>query len=115
MFWSRKKPAQATALFGEPPTRNFRTNAEKQQALKNALVMRIDCEGCMASDHQFRWIGRVVGFEESHHCPGGVARIQVIKRDRSGDWRDDDQGIEKCAVADGALQELSPGFFIKYY
>lgn len=70
---------------------------------KGDIVIRFDCNGCMASDHQFRWIGKVVTFEPSRYS-GQMAVVQIFKRDTWGDIRDRDEGVERVAIEDKSLQ-----------
>ena len=46
---------------------------------------------------------------------GTYAEIRILKKDASGDIRDEDIGRLFEAVADSSLQFIVPGLFIRYY
>lgn len=100
-FW-RPKPA--------PPP--LTAHEQKKVDLTDAIVLYIQCDGCMAHVHNFKWIGRVVGFEMSQYA-GEVAVVDVFK-DGNTDWRDGNVGVRQVAVADGSLQKLGRKFFVKF-
>jgi len=77
-------------------------NLKRKSQLKNALMLSFRCDGCMASDHKFQWIGTVTGFEKTRFA-GWAAQVKIIKRDNAGDWRDDDQGYEIVPISEPQL------------
>lgn len=85
----------------------------KRAKLRNAIVVAYDCNGCMGTDHDYRWIGRVEGFEQTRYA-GEAARVRIIKRDESGDFRDRDLGTELVIVDDASLQQMSSGLFFYF-
>lgn len=50
------------------------------------VVMSLLCEGCMASDYRFEYIGRVDGFDDSRYV-GLSVRVQPVKTQEK-DFRD---------------------------
>jgi hypothetical protein len=100
-----------------------REDHRRMRELQGATVMKIDCWGCMATDHRFVWIGNVTGFAEQKSdkslAPGlrvgPIALVQVVKREGDHrDIRDADLGIEHVLVRDTCLQRLAPNLFIVY-
>jgi hypothetical protein len=90
----------------------FWNDARLKRRLANATVVSFDARGCMAHDHQFKWIGVVSGFEPTRYA-GVAARVRVVKVSvYPGDCRDGDLGTELCPINDTCLQELAPGRFI---
>lgn len=83
-------------------------NIARKRVLKDSLMICFRCDGCMAEDHKFQWIGTVTGFEKTRFA-GWAAQVKVIKRDNSGDWRDRDQGYEIVPI--GEPQALAPNFY----
>ncbi|MES0134541.1 hypothetical protein NKJ88_06195 [Mesorhizobium sp. M0016] len=83
-------------------------NFRLKRKLKDSLVIQFNCDGCMASDHNFKWIGTVTGFEMTRFA-GEAAQVKIIKRDNAGDWRDGNQGYEIVVL--GEVQELAPGLY----
>jgi hypothetical protein len=85
----------------------------KRAKLRNAIVIAYQCDGCMAHDHKFKWVGRVEGFEMTR-LAGEAARVRIIKRDDCRDVRDHDLGTQLVIVADGSLQQIGPGLFFYF-
>lgn len=86
----------------------------RRLALRGATIMSFDARGCMATDHQFQWIGVVVGFEGTAYA-GTAARVKIMKRaDNHHDIRDEDLGYELEPIDNIALQELNPGLWAIY-
>lgn len=86
----------------------------KRHGLRNAIVVAYQCDGCMASEHNFKWIGRVEGFEMTRYA-GEAARVRVLKRvDDHRDVRDTDLGTELAIVDDASLQQIEPGLFFYF-
>lgn len=83
-----------------------------KRKLKNSLVICFRCDGCMASDHVFLWIGTVTGFEMTRYA-GEAAQVRIIKRDHAGDWRDRTQGYELVTLGENP-QQLAPGLYAVY-
>lgn len=86
----------------------------KKHRMIGAQVVKFYCEGCMASDHRFEWIGSVYAFE-----PAGngltYALVKVLKsNNRVGDIRDGFCGHERIIVENARLQEITPKLFFYY-
>ncbi|RWP44264.1 MAG: hypothetical protein EOR04_04920 [Mesorhizobium sp.] len=86
-------------------------NLKLKRQLKNSLIICFRCDGCMAHDHKFQWIGTVTGFEKTRFA-GWAAQVKIIKRNEAGDWRDHDQGYEIVPISEP--QQLAPGFYAVY-
>ena len=83
------------------------------QIQKGDTVIAYRCDGCMAHDHKYLWIGTVTGFRENRlTSPSAV--VKVLKRDDCRDSRDHDLGEEYPVAADSSLQEISPGLWFYY-
>ena len=83
----------------------------RAKALLGSYIIAFDCRGCMAHDHQFMWLGRVVDIVERD----GQEFIVVERMKARGnphDYRDMEIGQHEETVADGALQELGPGLWV---
>lgn len=86
----------------------------KRAKLRKAIVVAFQCDGCMASEHNILWIGRVEGFDQTRYA-GEAARVRVMKRPPdSGDFRDRDLGTELAIVADANLQDMGGGVFFYF-
>lgn len=85
----------------------------REVKLFQSIVLYVDCRGCMAHNHVFKWVGRVIGFEPTR-LAGDAAVVEVLKRNESGDFRDCPQGEERIIVADVSLQEIVPGLWCIY-
>ncbi len=91
-----------------------------RKELLHATVIKFECNGCMASDHRFEWVGVVYDFE--HGMLSGeplgrwtAALIQVAKSEhRHGDIRDGFVGHERVIIEDSSLQFISPGLYFYY-
>jgi hypothetical protein len=86
----------------------------RKRALIDATVIAFDCRGCMATDHQFMWVGVVVGFEMTRFA-GEAAKVRIIKKGNGpGDARDGTLGFELEPIENGALQQLAPKLWAVY-
>ncbi|ESY35796.1 hypothetical protein NKK48_01725 [Mesorhizobium sp. C386A] len=88
------------------------SNLLLKRKLKNSLIICFRCDGCMGTDHTFRWIGTVTGFEMTRFA-GEAAQVKIIKRDNAGDWRDGDQGFEIVTLGE-SLQLIAPHLYAVY-
>ncbi len=85
-----------------------------------ATVVKFNCEGCMASDHQFQWIGRIYDFERNVQIYGSrqlltYGLVQIDKHnDRHGDIRDGFCGHERVILEDSSLQMIRSGLYFLY-
>ena len=88
--------------------------AKRKRALVGATVLSFECNGCMATDHDFQWVGVVEGFEMTRYA-GEAARVWIIKKGNGpGDVRDGDLGTTLEPVSNGSLQELAPNLWAVY-
>ncbi|TPJ51639.1 MULTISPECIES: hypothetical protein [unclassified Mesorhizobium] len=83
-----------------------------KRKLRNSLIICFRCDGCMGTDHNFQWIGTVVGFEKTRFA-GEAAQVRIIKRDTHGDWRDGSQGFELVTLGEKP-QKLAPALYAVY-
>lgn len=83
----------------------------KRYELERATVICIQCDGCMAHDHKFVWIGIVeMVFNKGNNVN---ANVKVVK-EGNRDWREGDLGIKTINVFDPSLQQLGPKLFCWY-
>lgn len=83
---------------------------KKRECLRNAIVIGFEARGCMASEHQFRYIGKVIGYEQTRFA-GEAVVIQVLKKE-AGDYRDCEQGTTLEPISNPCLQMLGPRLFM---
>jgi hypothetical protein len=85
----------------------FNVWRNKESAKVGDTVIKVQCNGCMASDHVFEWAGEITGFEAgtSHMSGYNFAVVKVLKKGAL-DHRDVDLGIERVVVEDGSFQRL---------
>ena len=96
-----------------PPLKYLVSEDDRRQALDGAVVMCFHCDGCMAHDHKFQWIGIVEAFVRLNNSEYLSARVKLVKR-ANRDWRDAELGYEHITVADTSLQHLGPKLFCWY-
>lgn len=76
---------------------------KRRRELLGVTVLGFQCDGCMAEDHKFQWVGRVERFETKWDMEHAVVR--VLKRDNR-DVRDGDLGVVHIPLQDTSLQQL---------
>lgn len=80
--------------------------------IRGVSVIGFVSKGCMAHVHQFSYLGKVVGFEDTRFA-GKAARVQVIKRGDDGiDYRDADLGFEIEPIHNPAFYEIAPDLWM---
>jgi hypothetical protein len=73
----------------------------KNAEMIGATFVEVDCRGCMAHDHQIKWVGIGKRFENPTYVGDGlIIRVEVVKR--NGDYQD----FRDRAIA-------SPYFFVE--
>lgn len=79
------------------------------------IVIKFQCDGCMASDHQFQWVGEIIRFADGNGTMAGYhfATVKIIKRGNQ-DIRDQDLGTERVVLDEGSFQRLSANLFGYY-
>lgn len=93
------------------PPKHELTGRQKREELEGATVFCVQCDGCMAHDHKFQWIGIVqTVFEKGNNVN---ANVKIVKQDHI-DWRDVDLGIKTINIGDPSLQQLGPKLFCWY-
>lgn len=75
-------------------------------------ILAFDCRGCMATDHHFDYVGKVVGFRETRYA-GMAAVVKVIKY-MNRDNRDNTFEDRLEPVGNSCIQWMSPGLWIKF-
>ncbi len=78
-------------------------------------VLKFQCDGCMAHEHNFKWVGQINRFEPGQGFMGryNFAVVTIIKQGHE-DSRDHDLGEDRLVVEDGSFQRLGPrlwGYF----
>lgn len=85
-------------MFGFRPL----TNAE----LIDVVVVYVQCDGCMASDHSIKWIGIVESVKPVGRYNEATVRL-VKNNDDCRDSRDHDLGTRTITIEDGSFQKMS--------
>lgn len=70
-----------------------------------AICMVFSCDGCMAQDHRFELVGRIVGFD------GDCAIVEIIK-EANRDSRDYIMNRKIVPLVD--TQKLSRGLYARF-
>jgi len=86
----------------------------KAARLRFAIVIKFQCDGCMATDHKFQWVGISTGKRVKTRFAGDGYEITIIKRNEATDFRDHSQGTEIVIIDDGSLQQVAPGLFLYF-
>jgi len=77
-------------------------------------VIRFTTHGCMATIHEFDYIGIIVGCEYPIHCDGKMYyKIKVLKS-KEGELRDNPEDVTFERIPSWYLQNLGGDFYIAY-
>jgi hypothetical protein len=81
--------------------------------MQGATVISFDAEGCMASDHVFKWVGTIESFESAERYTYAI--VKVAKRAGvAHDVRDKGLGHAKVLVEAGDFQYIGPGLYFVF-
>jgi hypothetical protein len=84
------------------------------------VVLYIQCDGCMASEHNLKWVGIVVKMQDTRVYNGNrngepctLVTCEVVKNGNQ-DWRDAPLGYRTFIREDKSFQRLGPNLIVGF-
>lgn len=82
--------------------------------LMGKTVIHFTTHGCMGTEHEFDYIGKIADTVYPEHCAGNKFYKVEILKDKRGEKRDGDLISEHGNVPSWYLQDLGGDFLIAY-